>query len=152
MYNILYCFFSIVSYKAYIKNRLVAFCSLFLGAKCDSFLFAIKSRSPPFISLKKFKLIGGNNIVTLPKRNRSKDNPYVLDFDENKETYVVKFKDNKQILHIIEITEEIYRAFDKFELEDVSQNHKYRKHIEHSEIFEETINKRAIHKPKSNDY
>lgn len=88
-------------------------------------------------------------MVTIPKRNRSKDNPYILDFDENKKTYIVKFKDNNQVLHIIEITEEIYRAFDKFELEDVSQNHKYRKHIERSEMFEETINNRAFHKPKS---
>ena len=88
-------------------------------------------------------------MVIIPKRNKSKDNPYTLDFDEDKQTYLVKFKDNRKILNIIEIREEIYQAFNKFELEDVSQIHKFRRHIEHSELFDATLYNRAIYKPKS---
>lgn len=83
-----------------------------------------------------------NNIPS--NRNKSKDNPYTLGFDENKKVYTVEFKDNRKIIHKVEITEEVYQAFDKFELEDISQIHKFRKHIEHSEVYEETLYHRAI--------
>lgn len=83
------------------------------------------------------------------KRNKSKDNPYTLSYDEMKETYIVEFKDNKNQLHKVEISEKIYEQFDRFELEDISQIHKYRKHIEHSEVYEETLLHRAINKPIS---
>ena len=80
----------------------------------------------------------------MKKRNKSKDNPYTLFYDKTQEIYQVKFVDNLNKLHVIEITEEIYKAFDKFELEDISQIHKFRKHIEHSEIYEETLYKRMM--------
>lgn len=85
-------------------------------------------------------------MVKIPLRNKSKDNPYILGFDENKEKYTVEFFDDKQIIHKVEISNEIYEAFNRFELDDVSQIHKYQRHIEHSEIYEETLNERAIHK------
>ncbi len=88
-------------------------------------------------------------MAELPKRNKSKDNPYTLGFDEDKKTYTVEFIDNKKVIHKIEITEKVYQAFDKFELEDISQIHKYRKHIEHSEVYEETLLHRAINQPVS---
>lgn len=84
-----------------------------------------------------------------PKRNKSKDNPYTIGFDENTQTYTVEFSDNKRIIHKLEISKEVYLAFDKFELEDISQIHKYRKHIEHSEVYEETLNNRIMNKPIS---
>ena len=83
------------------------------------------------------------------QRNKSKDNPYTLGFDEEKNIYTVEFKDNKNILHKVEISEKVYKAFDKFELEDISQIHKVRSHIEHSEVFEETLNTRMLYKPIS---
>lgn len=83
-------------------------------------------------------------MVNIPKRNKSKDNPYILGFDEIKNTYTVEFVDNLKVIHKIEISEVVYQALDKFELEDVSQMHKYSKHIEHSEIYDETLNKRAF--------
>lgn len=86
-------------------------------------------------------------MAKMPKRNKSKDNPYTLGFDEELQTYTVEFVDNKRIIHKVEISEEVYQAFDKFELEDISQIHKYRSHIEHSEIFEETLNNRIVDKP-----
>ena len=78
------------------------------------------------------------------KRNKSKDNPYTLSYNETTRSYVVEFKDNKNIIQKVEISDEVYQAFDKFELEDISQIHKYRKHIEHNEVYEETLYHRAI--------
>lgn len=86
-------------------------------------------------------------MAEMPKRNKSKDNPYSLDFDEEKQTYTVEFVDNKKVIHKVEISEEVYKAFDKFELEDISQIHKFRKHIEHLEVYEETLNARMMDKP-----
>lgn len=83
------------------------------------------------------------------KRNKSKDNPYTLSYNETTSTYVVEFKDNKNIIQKVEISDEVYQAFDKFELEDISQIHKYRKHIEHCEVFEETLYHRAVNQDKS---
>lgn len=71
--------------------------------------------------------------------------------DEQNNAYTVKFVDNKRVIHKVEISVEVYKAFDKFELEDISQIHKYRSHIEHSELFDETLNNRAMNKPKSID-
>ncbi len=88
-------------------------------------------------------------MVKIPVRNKSKDNPYTLGYDEEKNVYTVEFSDNKNIVHKVEITDKIYGAFDKFELEDVSQIHKYSKYMEHSEIFEDTLNKRAMDKQLS---
>ena len=78
------------------------------------------------------------------KRNKSKDNPYTLSYNETTRSYVVEFKDNKNNIHRVEISDEVYEAFDKFELEDISQIHKYRKHIEHNEVYEETLYHKAI--------
>lgn len=86
-------------------------------------------------------------MATMPKRNKSKDNPYTLGFDEDRNIYTVEFVDNKKVIHKVEITEKVYQAFDKFELEDISQIHKFRKHIEHSEVYEETLEHRMIEKP-----
>ena len=88
-------------------------------------------------------------MVKIPVRNKSKDNPYTLGYDEDKNVYTVEFNDSNNILHRVEITDNIYRAFDKFELDDVSEIHKYSKYIEHSEIYEESLNKRAIDKQLS---
>lgn len=107
-------------------------------------------RSPPSNQfLKNLKLIGGKKLVKMPVRNKSKDNPYTLGFDEHIEKYTVEFIDNKKVIRKIEISNTIYEAFNKFELDDISQMHKVQKHIEHSEVFDETLYKRAIHKPVS---
>lgn len=86
-------------------------------------------------------------MVNIPKRNKSNDNPYILGFDEDKNTYTVEFVDNLKVIHKVEISEAVYQAFDKFELEDISQIHKVRSHIEHSVLLEETLNKRMLYKP-----
>ncbi|MBQ3414323.1 MAG: sigma-70 family RNA polymerase sigma factor [Clostridia bacterium] len=84
-----------------------------------------------------------------PKRRRYKDNPYTLIYIEEKNTYMVSFKDVRGNLQQIEVSEEIYKTFDKFELQDIKELNEYDRHIEHSEIFENNINARAKDKPTS---
>ena len=109
------------------------------------FLIGYLCRGPPSIVLiLEIKTIGGIKMVKIPVRNRSKDNPYFLGFDENKKTYTVEFIDNRKVIHKVEISDEIYKALDKFELEDVSQIHKFQRHIEHSELYDETLNNRTL--------
>ena len=82
----------------------------------------------------------------MPIRNKSKDNPYTLGYDEVKKIYTVEFDDGNHHHQLVEISEEVYKLFNKFELEDISQIHKYRKHIEHSELYEETLEHRMVSK------
>ena len=72
-----------------------------------------------------------------PKRRKHKDNPYEINIIDNK--YTVKFKDNKNNLNLVEVSVQVYEAFDKFELRDLSELNEYDNHIEHSEIYEETL-------------
>jgi RNA polymerase sigma-70 factor (ECF subfamily) len=88
-------------------------------------------------------------MINRSKRRKSKDNPYTLLNIDEKGIYKVAFKDGIGKFRIVEITQEVYEAFDRFELEDKSQMNKYERHIEHSEIFENNINERAMDKPIS---
>ncbi len=85
-------------------------------------------------------------MVDMPIRNKSRDNPYTLGYDEVKKIYTVEFDDGNHHHQLVEISEEVYKLFNKFELEDISQIHKYRKHIEHSELYEETLEHRMVSK------
>ena len=67
-------------------------------------------------------------MVNRPKRRKDKDNPYSLNFKEN--NYVVSFKTVKNEYKEVKVSEEVFKAFDKFELEDISQLHKIDKHID----------------------
>lgn len=82
-----------------------------------------------------------------PKRRKHKDNPYTLEFVEEKNSYRVSFKDVKGKFCRVEVNKEIYQAFDKFELEDLSELNEYDNHIEHSEVFENKLNERVVDKP-----
>lgn len=84
-----------------------------------------------------------------PKRKKHRDNPYVLLKISDKGLYKVSFKDGIGVTRIVEITKEVYEAFDNFELEDISEMHEFERHIEHSEVYEENLNKRAVDKPMS---
>lgn len=77
-------------------------------------------------------------------RNKDKYNPYTLDIDEETNTYIVEFKDTKNIIHRVEVSEKVYEAFDRFELEDISQIHKIKKYIERNEVYEETLFHKSI--------
>lgn len=78
-----------------------------------------------------------------PKRRKYKDNPYTLNYIESKNIYTVSFKDVKGKLQEVEINKEIYKALDRFELDDLSEMNEYDNHIEHSEIFENNLDSRA---------
>lgn len=81
-----------------------------------------------------------------PKRRKCKDNPYTLNYIEEKNIYTITFKDVKGHLNKVEVSEEVYRVFDKFELQDIKELNEYDRHIEHSEIFENSLESRALNK------
>jgi RNA polymerase sigma-70 factor (ECF subfamily) len=81
-----------------------------------------------------------------PKRRKHKDNPYTIKYIESKNIYVVSFKDVKGKLNKVEVSEKVYRVFDKFELQDIKELNEYDRHIEHSEIFENNLEARALNK------
>ncbi len=84
-----------------------------------------------------------------PKRRRDKYNPYKLDYDENKNQYIIMFLDNNKQNHKVIVTKEIYEAFNRFELEDLSIMNKFDNHIEHAEVYENNLVSRAVNKPES---
>ena len=86
-----------------------------------------------------------------PKRRKSKDNPYTLRYDNKKNTYTVTFKNANGFIENVNIKKEIYDLLNKFELEDLSEMNEYDRHTEHSEVYEETLNKRMLYKPLSTD-
>ena len=88
-------------------------------------------------------------MANMPKRRKSKDNPYLLNYDEENNTYVVIFKNTKNEACNVSITEKIYDAFNEFELDDLSQLNEFDRHIEHSELMDETLYKRATNYQES---
>lgn len=72
-----------------------------------------------------------------PKRRKFYDNPYTLLTENN--TYYVIFKDSKNIVKKIKVNGDIFEEFNKYELDDISQMHKFERHIEHFELTEETL-------------
>lgn len=78
-----------------------------------------------------------------PKRRRDKYNPYqIYDMDGN---FYISFIDGQGNLQEFEIDEPLYKVFDKFELEDLSYMHEWERHLEQSELYESTLNKRAFY-------
>lgn len=84
-----------------------------------------------------------------PKRRRSKDNPYFLNFDEEKNTYLVSFRAKNNQNTTMEISKEIYDIFDRFELDDLSILNEYDNHIEHFDLSDESLFSRAKYKQPS---
>ena len=84
-----------------------------------------------------------------PNRKRAKENPYYL-YEKEGQTYV-SFKDGEGMEHTIKISKELYEAFDTFELEDIRHLNAVSRHIEHSELWDETLNRRAFWKPERID-
>ncbi len=82
-----------------------------------------------------------------PKRRKHRDNPYTLSYLDEKNIYIISFKDGRGIIQKVEVSEEIYKTFDRFELDDLSELNEYDNHIEHSEIYENNLEIRAKDKP-----
>lgn len=84
-----------------------------------------------------------------PKRRKAKDNPYTIFYCKETDKYFLSFRDGQGAEHRFEIDGALYDMFDSFELEDLSMLNEYDRHIEHSELTETTLNKRASDKPKT---
>ena len=82
-----------------------------------------------------------------PKRRKSNDNPYTLQIINN--TYVVIFKDGRKREQVVEVSKEIFHQMDRFELDDLRQLNEYDRHIEHSEMYDNTLYSKASEKPIS---
>lgn len=82
-----------------------------------------------------------------PKRRKDKYNPYSI--CEKGGCYYIEFLDGERKKHQFEISKEVYEAFDEFELRDISYLHQWDKYIEHSELWESTLNERTFKKPES---
>ena len=87
-------------------------------------------------------------MIDRPKRRRLKDNPYFLSVDDNNVKYV-SFRDSNNKLKKIKIEDNIFKAFNQFELDDLSEMNEFDNHIEHSEILEHNLYFRAKTKPES---
>lgn len=94
-------------------------------------------RGPPSFDLKEFLSQREKLMNTLPKRRRKKDNPYTLLYESDSNKYFVLFKDARGVLNKVEVSNIIYNAFNRFELEDISELHKIDKHIDMNPLDEE---------------
>lgn len=75
-----------------------------------------------------------------PNRKKDKLNPYTL-FIEN-DTYYIAFTDGQGVFHKMEISKELYAAFDRFELEDISHMNVVSRHLTESDMDDELLSHR----------
>ena len=83
-----------------------------------------------------------------PKRRKDKDNPYTIYKTENGQCNL-SFKDGQGMFHHLKIDKPLYRLFNQFELEDKSYLNYFDRYIEHSELTESSLAKRAVSKSES---
>lgn len=82
-----------------------------------------------------------------PKRRKDKFNPYTIYEDNGK--YYISFMDGEGILRELEISKILYETFNSFELADLSHLNVVDRHLERSEVWENTLNERAFYQPES---
>ena len=81
-------------------------------------------------------------MVNKPKRRKSKDNPYTIDFENN----VITFSDSNNVFRYVKVSKEIINNMNENELEDkhfMNQDERYK---EYSELTDISLYKRAIKK------
>lgn len=86
-------------------------------------------------------------VLSQPKRRKAKDNPYTIykiSFENEQIRYYLAFVDGNGIKQYIEINQELFNAFNEFELEDISFLHEIERHYERLEIMENELYKRAL--------
>lgn len=83
-----------------------------------------------------------------PKRRKYKDNPYCLEKDSLKNKFYVSYKTEKGFVKI-EVTFEIFSAFDSFEKKDLRELNQFDRHIEHHEVDDNLLYKRNMNKDQS---
>lgn len=79
-----------------------------------------------------------------PKRRKDKNNPYTIIDDGG--CYYVSFKDGQGECQQVKISNEVFQMFDSFELQDIHYLNIFDRHLEHSEIWEDSLEQRAVKK------
>lgn len=79
----------------------------------------------------------------LPKRRKDKYNPYSFKKMDIDDKYIISFTNNNNEKEL-EISKELYSVFNNFELSDLSIMNEFDRHIEHSKLNENTLNKRSF--------
>lgn len=72
-----------------------------------------------------------------PNRKKDKLNPYTLSVENN--TYYISFTDGQGSFHKQEIDQDLYSAFDRFELDDISQINEASRHLSEMGMSEESL-------------
>lgn len=75
-----------------------------------------------------------------PNRKKDKNNPYTLSIENN--NHYISFTDGKGIFHKLEISMELYAAFNDFELDDISLMNETSRHLTESDACEEPLGHR----------
>jgi len=88
-------------------------------------------------------LIGGNNVF-------DNLNPYTIRTEtiDDITRYVVSFKDGQDILREIEVSQNVFMLFHNFQKSDKRQKNFFERHIEHSDLTDEQVNRRVLYPPK----
>lgn len=140
-------YFCIIIYQSSIKSKYIKK-SVSVDSRLHFFLIVRHirgGRSPPKQSVAK----GGLRLEVLnmerPKRRRDKDNPYTLYKEDSK--YYVDFIDSEGIKRHLQIDKELFNLFDSYELNDLKYLNVVDRHIEHSDIWDNELNRRAIFQP-----
>jgi RNA polymerase sigma-70 factor (ECF subfamily) len=78
-------------------------------------------------------------------------NPYALRTEESEGIirYFVSFKDGQAVAREIEVSREVYLAIDDCRKHEKRQRSFFERHVEYSELTDETLNARARHTPKT---
>ena len=84
-----------------------------------------------------------------PKRRKSKDNPYMLKELGNNE-YTISFFNGRNELVVLNIDEKIFRAFDRFKLDDLKQLNEIDNHRDFRTINNSEENENIIYNTISN--
>lgn len=82
-----------------------------------------------------------------PKRRKDKYNPYTIYKSDGK--CYISFQDGQGMLQELEISKELYNTFNGFELADLSHLNVVDRHLEQSEVWENTLNARAFYQPET---
>lgn len=72
-----------------------------------------------------------------PNRKKDKLNPYTLSIENN--SYYISFTDGQGIFHKIQISMELYAAFNSFELDDISHMNVASRHLTEADMSEESL-------------
>lgn len=82
-----------------------------------------------------------------PKRRKDKYNPYNICQTDGK--YYISFRGGQGVLQELEISRKLYDTFNDFELADLSHLNIVDRHLEQSEVWENTLSVRAFYQPET---